>query len=234
MNGRLWGLYRGMKVGPYPLESMLMALESWLLEIGQQEPERLDAILVDILRRSDNAALAAVVASVATAYPLASGEGLLVLLSVREYIAVDRSRLVDEQQMAGMAGMITTMRADHQAYEMERKQADALPHRQYDLEAAVLNLQRGPFAPRVHALLDNHLAALPPKEQQDKDDRLCASPSIAWISASTPFPTHLAPKSLTHKQSQAIRHGDTFPSSRRRLRRTCRPWSMKAPLVWPR
>ena len=55
---------------------------------------------------------------------------------------------------------------------MERKQADALPHRQYDLEAAVANLQLGPFAPRVHALLDNHLAALPPKEQQDEDDRL--------------------------------------------------------------
>ena len=172
MNNRLWGLYRGMTVGPCPLESMLMALESWLLEVGRQELERLDAILVDILRRSDNAALAGLVASVATAYPHASGEALLVLLSVREYIALDRSRLVGEQQMAGMAAMIPTMRADHQVYEIERKQADALPHRQYDLEAAVVKLQLGPFAPRVHALLDNHLAALPPKEQQDEDDRL--------------------------------------------------------------
>ena len=172
MNGRLWGLYRSMTVGPYALMSMLMALESWLLEVGQQEPERLDAILVDILCRSDNAAIAAVVASVATAYPHASGEGLLVLLSVREYIAVDRSRLVGEQQMAGMAGMIPTMRADHQVYEMERKKAGGLPHRQYDLEAAVANLQLGLFGPRVHALLDSHLAALPPKEQQDKNDRL--------------------------------------------------------------
>ena len=172
MNSRLWGLYRGMTVGPHQLESMLMALERWLLEVGQQEPERLDAILVDILRRSNNAALAAVVASVATAYPHASGEGLLVLLSVREYIAADRSRLAGEQQMAGMAGMITTMRADHQVYEMERKQAHTSPHRQYDLEGAVANLQLGPFAPRVHALLDNHLAALPPKDQQDNDDRL--------------------------------------------------------------
>ena len=172
MNGRLWGLYRGMTVGPYPLMSMLMALESWLLEVGQKEPERLDAILVDILRRSDNAALVAVVASAATACPHAAGEGLLVLLSVREYIAVDRSRLVGEQQMAGMAGIIPPMRADHQVYDMERKQAGALPHRQQDLEAAVANLQLGPFAPRVHGLLDNHLVALPPKEQQDEDDHL--------------------------------------------------------------
>ena len=63
-------------------------------------------------------------------------------------------------------------RADDQVYQMERKKADALPHRQDDLEAAVVNLQFGTFAPRVHALLDNHLAALPPKEQQDEDDRL--------------------------------------------------------------
>ena len=172
MNGRLWGLYRGMTVAPYRLQSMLMALESWLLDVGQQEPERLDAILVDILRRSDNSALAAVVASVATAYPHASGEGLLVLLSVRDLIALDRSRLVGERQMPGMAGMISTMHADHQIYEMKRRQADALPHRQNDLEAAITDLQLGPFAPRVHDLLDNHLAALPPKEQQDEDDRL--------------------------------------------------------------
>lgn len=172
MNGRLWGLYRGMTVTPYRLQSMLMALESWLLEVGQQEPERLDAILVDILRRSDNSALAAVVASVATAYPHASGEALLVLLSVPDYIALDRSRLVGERQTSVMAGMISTMRADHQVFEMKRKQADALPHRQNDLEAAIVDLQRGPFAPRVHALLDNHLAALPPKGQQDEEDRL--------------------------------------------------------------
>ena len=172
MNWRLWGLYRGMTVGPYPLESMLMALESWLLEVGRQEPQRLDAILVDILRRSDNAALAAVVASVATAHPHASGEGLLVLLSVRDYIALDRSRLAGEPEMAGMTGMIPAMRPDHRVYEMERKRANALPHRQYDLETAIAKLQFGPFAPRVHALLDNHLAALPLKEQQDEGDRL--------------------------------------------------------------
>lgn len=170
-NSRLWNTYRGMTVTPYPLQSMLMALESWLLEVGQQEPERLDAILVDILRRSDNSALAAVVASVATAYPHTSGEGLLVLLSVRDYIDLDRGRLVGERQMASM---MSTMRADHQVYEMERKKANGLPHRRYDLAIAVASLQFGfePFAPRVHDLLDNHLTALPPKEQQDEDDRL--------------------------------------------------------------
>ena len=58
-----------------------MAFEKRLLEFGSKCPKKLDAALVDILRRSESAALAAVVASVATANPRVSGEALLVLLS---------------------------------------------------------------------------------------------------------------------------------------------------------
>ena len=134
LNGRLWGLYRGMTDGPYPLQSMLMALEGWLLEIGKGRPELMDAILLDILRRGDNAALAAVVASAAVAYPHAAGETLLALLSVRGYIVIDRSRMANERHASSLGALIPTLRADHQIYEMERKQADALPHRQHDLE----------------------------------------------------------------------------------------------------
>jgi hypothetical protein len=171
-NFRLWGLYRGISVGPYTLQSMLMALESWLLEIAKQNPEKLDAVLMDILRRSDSAALAAVVASVGVAHPHASGEGLLVLLSVRDYVKMDRSRLAGEQQVSAIPGMFPTFRTDHQIYEEERKAANALPHHRHDLEAAIANLQLGPMASRVHAILDRHLAALPLTEQQNEDDRV--------------------------------------------------------------
>jgi hypothetical protein len=171
-NPRLWGLYRGISVGPDVLQSMLMALESWLLEIAKQNPEKLDAFLMDILRRSDSAALAAVVASVAVAHRRASGEALLVLLSVRDYVKMDRGRLVGEQQVSAIPGMFPTFQTDHEIYESERKAANALPHRGHDLEAAIANLQLGPMASSVHAILDRHLAALPPKEQQTEDDRV--------------------------------------------------------------
>jgi hypothetical protein len=171
-NTRLWGLYRGTSMGPHVLESLLMALENWLLEFGKQNPAQLDAVLVDILRRSDSAALAAVVASAATAYPHASGEALLVLLSARDYVEIDRSRLAAEPQLSTLPGMFPTFRTDHEIYDAERKAANALPHRAHDLEAAVANLQLGPLAPRVHAILDRHLAALPPKEQQKERDRI--------------------------------------------------------------
>lgn len=169
-NPRLWNLYRGTSVGPYVLQSLLMALEKWLLDFAGQYPLQLDGVLVDILRRSDSAALAAVVASVATAYPHASGEALLVLLSAPDYIAFDRGRMAGEGQASALSGMFPQLRADNKVYEEERKESNRLPHRGQDLEAAITNLQLGPLAPRVHAILDHHLAALPPKSEQDKSD----------------------------------------------------------------
>ncbi len=38
-NWRLWALYRGAHVGPHVLESALMALERWLLQLCQSKPD---------------------------------------------------------------------------------------------------------------------------------------------------------------------------------------------------
>jgi hypothetical protein len=169
-NPRLWNLYRGTSVGPYVLQSILMALEKWLLEFASKYPEHLDAILVDILRQSDSAALAAVVASVATAHPHASGEALLVLLSAPDYIMFDRTRMATESQASALSGIFPSIHAEDKFYEEERREANRLAHRGQDLEVAITNLQLGPLAPRVHTILDGHLAALPPKSEQDESD----------------------------------------------------------------
>jgi tRNA A37 threonylcarbamoyladenosine biosynthesis protein TsaE len=168
VNPRLWNFYRGTQAGPYVLQSLLMAFENWLLDVAKNHPKQLDGVLVEILRRSDSAALAGVVASVATAHPHESGEALLVLLSAPDYIVFDRQRMALERRATGLAGMIPSLRGDHKIYEQERKHADGLPHRNQDLEAAVASLQFGPLATRVHAILDRHLAALPPKSEQDE------------------------------------------------------------------
>jgi hypothetical protein len=169
-NPRLWNMYRGTSVGPYALQSLLMALEKWLLEFASTYPQQLDAILVDILRRSESGALAAVVASVATAHPHASGEALLVLLSAPDYIAFDRGRMAGESHASALSGTLPQLRPDKKIYEEERKEANRLPHRGHDLEAAITNLQLGPLSARVHAILDRHLAALPSKSEQDKSN----------------------------------------------------------------
>lgn len=170
VNPRLWGMYRGFGVSPYVLQSLLMALEKWLLNYANSYPEGLDAVLLKILRLSDSAALAAVVASVATAHPHQSGEALLVLLSVQDYILIDRSRMAIEYQTSMLAGMFPTLNAENKIYEEERKQSNDLPHRQHDLEVAIANLQFGSLAPKVHAIIDKHLAALPASDKRKEDD----------------------------------------------------------------
>ncbi|MBI5245020.1 MAG: hypothetical protein HY922_15250 [Elusimicrobia bacterium] len=76
-NPRLWNLYRGASVGPNVLQCLLMALERWLLEFAEARSNELDAVLLDILRRSDSTAITAVVAGVATAFPYAAASRLM-------------------------------------------------------------------------------------------------------------------------------------------------------------
>lgn len=172
-NARLWNLYRGTSVGPYVLQSLLMALERWLLEFAEAHPDKLDEILLSILKRSNSAALTAVVASIATAHPHASGETLLVLLRSRECILLDRQRLASEfQAPSRIAGLLPQLDARKKIYEAERKEADALPHRRWDLEHAILNLQLGPLAPQVYKIIDEHRTAMPTVAEQDENDRI--------------------------------------------------------------
>ena len=171
-NERLWMWYRGTSVGPNVLHSILMALEYWLLELAESNPHVLDETLLSIIRRSDSAALTAVAASIATAFPHEANETLLVLLQSRKCIQFDRRRQVNEVQAPSvLAEMLPSLNNSNKIYEDERKKADALPHRQHDLEWAIVNLQLGPFAPRVHEIIDRSLEEMPPPQRQSEDDR---------------------------------------------------------------
>jgi hypothetical protein len=172
-NLRLWNLYRGISVGPYVLQSLLMALERWLLEFAKAHPRGLEVPLLYILKQSNSAALTSVVASVATAFPHASPETLLVLLSCPLCILLDRGRLAHESGATSkIHGMLPRLSARNNVYEEERKQADSLPHRSRDLEMAIANLQLGPLAPPVQGILDRHRAEMPPVEAQKEEDRI--------------------------------------------------------------
>ena len=172
-SGRLWLMYRGMSGGPEVLQCLLMALERWLFEFAEAHPKELDAILQHALKRSESAALTAIVASVATAFPHSSGETLLVLLRSRICMGLDRSRLAHESAgPSRLAGLFPELNGKNEVYRQERKEADALPHRRCDLEMAVANLQLGPLVSRVHAILDEHRAQLPPIAQHHEDDRI--------------------------------------------------------------
>ena len=172
-NERLWMMYRGISIGPNVLLSILMALEFWLLEVADSKPHELDETLLSILKQSESAALTAVAASVATAFPHETSETLMVLLRSRLCIGLDRRRLASEAQAPSvLAEMLPSLNNRNKTYEEERKKADARHHRRHDLEWAIMNLQLGPFAPRVHAIIDRHRAEMPPPERQSEDDQI--------------------------------------------------------------
>lgn len=148
-----------------------MELERSLLEFGEACSSELDAVRLYILQRSDSAAITAVVASVATAFPHASGETLLVLLRSPLCILLDRNRLANEPQMPSrMLAMMPRVNADDEVYEQEREEADARAHRHRDLETPIISMQSGPLASRVHEILDRHRAETPPVGEQDEND----------------------------------------------------------------
>lgn len=172
-NARLWPLYRGTSVGPNVLQCTLMALERWLLELCESAPEFVERWLLKLLRDSNNVCITSVVASVATAYPRLAGAAGVSLLTCRDIILLDKMRLVGEaQRPSTLSGLLASIHAENAVYEGERKEADALAHRNHDVEAMALNLQLTPHRDRVRQILDEHRTSLPPPDKQTEDDRI--------------------------------------------------------------
>ena len=50
-NNRLWCLYRACSVGPYVLQTALMALESWLMGICEADDAQVDRLAAEAAAR---------------------------------------------------------------------------------------------------------------------------------------------------------------------------------------
>lgn len=171
-NSRLWCLYRGLSVGPYVLQSALMALESWLLEICKFPKVDLEGWLLNLLRDSNNVAITAVVASVCNACPDKGGRAALALLTSRDLIELDRARMASECGQSFIPDFFPSFNSENKFYEDERKKSDSLSHRRLDLENLAVKLQISGRHEEVGKILDSHRAELPPVEEQDEQYRL--------------------------------------------------------------
>ena len=160
MNGRLYVLYRGMSVGPYALQSALMALESWLLSIGKKDDVDLEPWLLYILRESNNVMATSVVASVCVAYPGKAGRAGLALLSNREIVQCDRSRSASE--LHEPLEVFTGLNPSNHIYEQERKESNRLKHRREDLELLAVQMQLlTNLREDVWTIIDRHRSEIP-------------------------------------------------------------------------
>jgi hypothetical protein len=172
-NNRLWSLYRGTSVGPAVLQTTLMALESWLLGIGDANNAPMEDWLLKLLRESNNVAVTAVVASVCNAQPEKAGRAGLAVLTCREFFAMDRARMVQELSAPGsLADRMPTYDVEDKIYDVERRLADSRSHHKHDLEALAVKLQLGGQGDAVGQILDEYRATLPEVGAQNEEDRL--------------------------------------------------------------
>lgn len=171
-NGRLWGAYRGFTVAPDAFSTALMALEQWLLQKAHRKDEDVETVLSQILTQSNNVALTAVVASVVTAHPMIAAEVAFSLLSGRFFLQVDFSRSHQERSNQNLGFGAFDRDVETAQYNKERSASGQLPHRGHSLEHLATTLQMGRMRDRVHAIIDEHLAALPPEAEQDYDTKI--------------------------------------------------------------
>ena len=163
-NSTLWAAYRGHGQLPFVLESVLMSVEKFFLEMplaaSSGESAALNQWFSYLLTHSESAALSGVLASVAMArYKQLDGQWIP-LVSVREFLEWDASRVVADYMPQSLLGVNKSLVA-----RQERTASSKLPHRlgyQRGLGSFVLHYlaQQGEFTPQILGILDLHDAAL--------------------------------------------------------------------------
>lgn len=156
-NSELWTAYRGLSVTHYLLESLLMSLEKYLLEIAHLRTDvsksNIKFMFDYLLRNSNNVATTGVLASVAMAEPEVIEEQIVPLFSVKEFYQWDMDRTLHESSALAPEDNEISFAQE------ERLKANQLPHRKkffrgladfivdYQFKIRIAN-------PEIHSLFD--------------------------------------------------------------------------------
>ena len=142
---RLWHAYRGTHVNPDILESILMSLERFLLDIGKySSSENLETILHYVLSRTNSAALSSLVTSIVLAFPEKTFKVAKILFRTKQFFVYDTMRKVRDQTHKSQ---LTTLKKSfginrmNQLHENERINACDEKHRKLSLEDLILQYQ---------------------------------------------------------------------------------------------
>ena len=169
---RFWVMYRGFSVSPSFLQSAVMALEDWLLQVCEWEQVDADQWFMYLLRKSNNVAITAEVSSACIAHPDKAGDAGITILSSKDLIQMDLSRSVHEHGGYSVSDMFPDPNVENEIYNKERKKSSALPHRSLDLESLAIKMQSGSRRKDVWAVIDAHRGNLPNEEVQSDEDRI--------------------------------------------------------------
>lgn len=124
----LWHMYRGTgKATPYLLQSILMSLEKFLLELAKADSEKtkhnIKIFFNYLLSQSHSVAITSVLASVTMAFPESVEDEFLPILRVREFYEWDLTRAVQE------SSSFAPMDNEISFAQKERYESNKLPHR---------------------------------------------------------------------------------------------------------
>lgn len=135
---RLWKIHRGSSVAPNLLESVLMALERWMLEyVKEISDDEAISLCLYLLRKSNNVAITSLVLSIVMAYPEKLFDISCVLLHTKEIFFYDISRQQAELDLKYTIGLINFQKLFYN----ERVDSLKLPFRNSLFENVILNYQ---------------------------------------------------------------------------------------------
>lgn len=132
---RFWKMYRGTYVGSNILVSLLMGFETWLFNVVKNSNDNLVIDFCrDVLMKSENVMLTAVIVSIAEAYPGKMVDIVCDFLKTKEIFHFDSDRFMSEGQASFL------LHGDN-IFEEDRRQRNKLPHRRKRLEDIILQYQ---------------------------------------------------------------------------------------------
>ncbi|NOQ23732.1 MAG: AAA family ATPase [Bacteroidales bacterium] len=148
----LWCMYRGTYVAtPYTLQSVLMALESWMLSLADTDDnKKLESAFNYLMNNTNSVAITSVIISVATAYPIAFGDKILPLLRVKEFYSWDVNRSSREND----AKRLNNNYFDKPIEQKERSNSNNLSHRNQTIKNIVLYLSTTIYKKQIFELID--------------------------------------------------------------------------------
>lgn len=153
----LFSAYRGTSPVPYLIQSVLMALETNLLNKASQGEDLSDTFLY-IMKSSNSVLLTGIFVSVAIANPFCFGKEINAILKIKVFFNWDINRYSTE-----FVGINSTTIGNDLYYTSERHQSNQLNHRAEHLETLVFKLQLYRFE-EISSIIDTHLQNANPKD----------------------------------------------------------------------
>lgn len=156
---RMWAGYRGVTVLPYLLQSALMALENWLIELIQlpQLLDKVEWVFNYILQQSNSVMPTAVLASVATGFPEELRKSVYPLLQTPELYTLDVMRASHEsgKNEPNWHNTLLNRHALADVYGQERRTASLQDWRKDHLEKVIVYYQFTNLKDDMFSIIDN-------------------------------------------------------------------------------